>query len=133
MDIQNVGQPLNAGVVETGKPVNCQPKVDLTQKEDSVELSTKQAAVKKDAPTSKKIGVGIASALYPGFGQLINGQVGKGAKFFFGQIGLDALSYAGTIALYAVNPGLALAVGVAGGLAHLGVGIASIVDAVKNA
>lgn len=39
-----------------------------------------------EGSTGKKWGVGIASALFPGLGQAINGQWGKAAGFFFGSI-----------------------------------------------
>ena len=54
----------------------------------------------------------------PGLGQAVNGQWGKGLAFFFGT------GVAGAAAMFAGPVGLA---------AYAGVGIWSIVDAVKNA
>lgn len=72
----------------------------------------------KEASTAKKWGVGIASAFLPGLGQAINGQWGKGLGFFLGSGATAALTVA-------FPP--------AGLIAAAGVGIWSIVDAVKNA
>ena len=137
MDIQNLGatqntQALNA--TEKTENTQLQPqKVDLSDPIDTVEFSLKSSEPKSKGSTSKKIGVGIASALYPGLGQLANGDGKKGAKFFFGQMASDIAFSALTIALAATNPAVALAAGLAGGLTHLGISIGSIVDAVKNA
>ena len=102
------------------------PKVELekTPKTDSVSFSCVEKAdeknqnLKKEASTAKKWGVGIASCVIPGLGQLINGDVAKGAGFFCGATALGALTYVGCP--YLVIP-------------SLGLGIWSIVDAVKNA
>ena len=77
------------------------------------------------ASTGKKWGVGIASFICSGLGQAVNGQWGKAAGFFFGSLGLGAL--AGFT--YFRKPAL----GVVSGLGALGLGIWSIVDAVRNA
>lgn len=106
------------------------PKAELerTPVTDTVSLSTKNNAEKvepqkpkaqpKEAGSGKKWGVGIASAVIPGLGQAINGEWGKAAGFFFG--GIAASVVAATTAPLI-------------GLAGLGLGIWSIVDAVKSA
>ena len=86
------------------------------QKPELPEDSTKEAP--KKASGAKKFGVGLASAFLPGLGQAVNGQWGKGLAFFFGT------GVAGAAAMLAGPVGLA---------AYAGVGIWSIVDAVKNA
>lgn len=73
-----------------------------------------------EGSTGKKWGVGIASACLPGLGQAINGEWGKGFAFLAGSI---ATSIAGGLLR---SPGMMW-------LGGLGVGIWSIVDAVKNA
>ena len=98
-------------------------------KKDELNLST----IKKEVPTSKKVGVGLASALYPGLGQVCNGEVGKGVKFFLGGIGIDIAATVAASALVAVNPGLALLTACAGSLGHVALNVFSAVDAVKNA
>lgn len=79
-----------------------------------------------EATTGKKWGVGIASAFISGLGQAINGDWGKGAMYFLTNLGASfvagALAHSGKI-------GAAVVVG----LGALGINIASIVDAVKNA
>lgn len=77
------------------------------------------------ASTGKKWGVGIASFLCSGLGQAINGQWGKAAGFFFGSLGLGAISGVSM----RTNPTLSII----SGLGTLGIGIWSIVDAVRNA
>lgn len=79
------------------------------------------------ASTGKKWGVGIASFCITGLGQAINGEWGKAAGFFFGSI---AAGFAG--GLVAAVSGVRAAK-LAGLLVSLGVGIWSVVDAVKNA
>ena len=94
-------------------------KVDLSDPVDKVDLSTKKEGVKKEASVGKKVGVGVASACISGLGQLINGEVGKGAGFFLGSIASSLI--------------LIPTLGPIGALVPLGINIASIVDAVKNA
>ena len=99
-------------------------KVDLSDPVDTLELSTKKEddnkeEVKKEASVGKKIGVGVASACVSGLGQLINGETGKGAGFFLGSIASSLI--------------LIPTLGPIGALVPLGINIASIVDAVKNA
>ena len=94
-------------------------KVDLSDPVDKVDLSTKKEGVKKEASVGKKVGVGVASACISGLGQLINGEVGKGAGFFLGSIASSLI--------------LIPTLGPVGALVPLGINIASIVDAVKNA
>ena len=110
---------------------NAQPKVDMESK-DIVEFSTKANTTKNSK--SKKIGAGIASFLYPGLGQLVNGEPKKALKYVLGGIGLDTVGTVASLALTTfVNPVAGIAVGLATGLAHLGLNISSIVDAVKTA
>ena len=52
-------------------------KTDLGDNPDSFEKTEKAKA-----STAKKIGLGMASGIAPGLGQLINGEVGKGLAFF---------------------------------------------------
>ena len=101
----------NAKVQET--------KVDLSDPVDKLELSNKKEGVKKEASVGKKVGVGVASACISGLGQLINGEVGKGAGFFLGSIASSLI--------------LIPTLGPVGALVPLGINIVSIVDAVKNA
>lgn len=98
-------------------------------KKDEVNLST----TKKEVPTSKKIGVGLASALYPGLGQVCNGEVSKGAKFFFGGIGIDVATTIAASALISANPGIAILTACAGSLGHIALNVYSAIDAAKNA
>ena len=78
-----------------------------------------------DASTGKKWGVGLASAVFPGLGQAINGQWGKGIAFFLGNIALQALQM-----ITALNgkPGVAM-ISLVGNIATR---IGAIVDAVKS-
>lgn len=82
--------------------------------------------IETEASTGKKWGVGIASAFMTGLGQFINGDVGKGFAFLAGLIATGAAAVAG---MMKGSKGLYLG----GLLSGLGVGIWSIVDAVKNA
>ena len=79
-----------------------------------------------EASSGKKWGVGIASFFISGLGQLINGDVGKGLAFLGGSIASYALA---NVAMMRGKLGLASVAGIAA----LGTGIASIVDAVKSA
>lgn len=134
MDIKNVSNLQNIQVPNATSSIkDNQPKVDHSDPVDTVTLSSTHATEQPKGSTAKKIGVGIASALYPGLGQLANGDVKKGAKFFFGQMASDIGFSALAIGLASVNPALGLAFGIAGGLAHAGIAIGSIVDAAKNA
>ena len=74
----------------------------------------------QEASTGKKWGVGIASAFITGLGQVINGDWGKAAGFFFGEmaVGYAAKAVAGKAGMW---------------IASVGIGIWSIVDAVKSA
>jgi TM2 domain-containing membrane protein YozV len=107
MDLQSVQQVKNTEV----KKVAYQPKVDMSDPVDTVELSTKNEA-KKEASTGKKVGLGIASWILPGLGQCINGQAGKGLAFFAGAVGATLLL---------------------GPVGTLGVGLWAAIDAAKNA
>ena len=130
LNVNGVQNVANVQKTETVKNKVIQPKVDFSDPVDNFELSTSKKA---KSSTAKKIGAGIASALYPGFGQLVNGDVKKGAKFLLGVIGVDTLGTAAATALMAVNPAVGLAVAMGTGLAHIGIGVAGVVDAVKNA
>ena len=79
-----------------------------------------------DGSTGKKWGVGIASAFVPGLGQAINGQWGKGFAFLAGAVLPQII---GGVAGISGKAGTAIL----GGLVSVGVGIWSIVDAVKGA
>lgn len=100
-----------------------QNTVSFGNQEDKVEISGKQPL--KEASTSKKWGVGIASACITGLGQLINGEVGKGFAFFGGSI------VAGTTTYFISKANKTL--GHICAVCSLAIPIASIVDAVKNA
>lgn len=78
-----------------------------------------------EASTGKKWGVGLGSAFLPGLGQAINGQWGKGLGFFAGNIALQTMAVLPMIRGKMPSP--------IAGIAALGLGIWSIVDAVKNA
>lgn len=108
-----------------------------TTGEDKVELSTKKNnepdSTNKKSSGAKKVGAGIASAIYPGLGQLVNGETGKAAKYFFGGIAADVAGSVGMMALFATCPPAAVAVGCAAAITHIGLYVGSIVDAVKNA
>ncbi len=112
--LRNVKQPVN----------NQNLNVDLSTPEDSIELSTKKE-ITKEASTAKKVGVGLASLVLPGLGQLINGQGKKGAIQFISNAALRT----GTTALAVACPPVA-AVLLLGSIA---LNVGSIVDAVKNA
>ena len=87
-----------------------------------------------EATKGKKWGVGLASAFVPGLGQAINGQWGKGIGFFLGTGALYAAGMAsGIIGMGGKNPAKGIGAMFALSAGCLGLGIASIVDAVKNA
>lgn len=88
---------------------------------DTVEISEKP----KEASTAKKWGVGIASGCITGLGQIINGEVGKGFAMLGTAFGLGLLGNLGGKKSTAIR-GLSY-------IAAFGVGVYSIVDAVKNA
>ena len=71
-------------------------------------------------------GVGIASACLTGLGQFINGDVDKGFGFLIAGLVSTVVSFAGRVK---GSKGLYWG----GVLASLGIGIGSVVDAVKNA
>ncbi len=125
MEIQNVSAATAMGPVSSANmPIEYAPKVDLSTPQDTVEFSSKNP-VKEKVSTAKKIGVGLASAIVPGIGQFCNGQGGKGVAHLLANFALRT----GTGAFIALCPPLAIACGVG----SLVLGIASIVDAVKNA
>ena len=82
--------------------------------------------VKTEGTTGKKWGVGIASAFMSGLGQFINGDVGKGFGFLVAGAAAYAAMFAG---MKKGSKGLYLG----GLLASSGIGIGSVIDAVKNA
>lgn len=116
--------------VSENQKVNYQPKVDMESK-DTVNFSTKVENPKGNK--TKKIGAGIASFVYPGLGQLVNGDAKKAAKFALGGVGLDVIGTIASVALAASNPIACIAIATAFALGHVGLNIASIVDAVKSA
>ena len=119
---RKVEVPYETYKAETGKTID---GLERTPGTDTVSFSSNDKTVdkpentKKEASTAKKVGVGIASACIPGLGQAINGEWGKALGFFAGSLG-------SAFTLGAICPPLGLAAG-------LGIGIYSIVDAVKNA
>ena len=78
--------------------------------------------MKEEASTGKKWGVGLASLICPGLGQGINGQWGKAAGMFGGCIVASLLPLTKNTSATII-----------GWLGCLGIGIWSIIDAVKNA
>ena len=92
-----------------------------------------------EGSTGKKWGVGLASAFIPGLGQAINGDWGKAVLYFLGAS--VAAVGAQVMGIFSVMDGVMdgnisktkAGIGLALGLSCLGIGIASIVDAVKNA
>lgn len=91
------------------------------EKHDDYEARTYETP----ASTGKKWGVGIASFLCSGLGQAINGQWGKAAGFFFGSCALGVVSVASMLR----SPALSIT----SAIGAFGLGIWSIVDAVRNA
>lgn len=87
-----------------------------------------------EASKGKKWGVGLASAFCPGLGQAINGQWGKGIGFFLGYGALYAAGMmSGVIGMGSNKPTKGIGAMLALCTGALGLGIGSIVDAVKNA
>ncbi|MFA7657797.1 MAG: hypothetical protein WCY19_00015 [Candidatus Gastranaerophilaceae bacterium] len=124
MEINKIGVIPQVNIVANNKMSN--PKaVAFTDGEDKVEIKEKREPIEK-ASTGKKWGVGIASLLVSGLGQFINGDNKKGFAYLGGGLGSALVSVVGK----AVKVPFITAIGVIGNLV---VGIASIVDAVKNA
>lgn len=122
-----IGQVGTQQVSVDTRKANQEKPVPQTQTFKGKELNDQ--FVKKyevEATTGKKWGVGLASSVCPGLGQAINGQWGKGIGYF---LGTGAL---GLVTNFAALKGKLVGALVAG-LGALGLGIASIVDAVKNA
>ena len=93
-------------------------QVNLERAPETDTFTTSNKTIEEPkASTAKKWGVGIASFLLPGLGQAINGEWGKAVGTFAG--------CAGCAIIGGLFPPAALV--------GLGVGIWSIVDAVKNA
>ena len=91
------------------------------EKHDNYEARTYETS----ASTGKKWGVGIASFICSGLGQAINGQWGKAIGFFLGGCTLGIISGFTMLRSPAVS--------LASGIGAFGLGIWSIVDAVRNA
>lgn len=108
------------GVAPSFRGNNKAPVLVETRKNGDVE----ERRYEVEASTGKKWGVGIASFFVEGLGQAINGEWGKAAAFFLGSVATSVVAI-----LSRGNLGVALAAGLAG----LGIKVASIVDAVKNA
>lgn len=89
---------------------------------DTAEIS--QIEKPKKSNTGKKWGVGIASVLITGLGQVINGEVGKGIGLFAGAIASTII----ILKVRKVNPTASAVLNVAA----LGIPIYSVVDAVKG-
>lgn len=87
---------------------------------DTVEIAKEEAPKKSN--TGKKWGVGIASAVIPGLGQLINGEIGKGIAMVAGNVACWFM-------IRKAPKGVASSVGWVGGIA---LNVYSIVDAVKG-
>ena len=122
MEISKIGTYTQPAVANS-KNRNIETKpVAFGLSEDKVELPEKP----KKASNAKKWGVGIASGMISGLGQLINGEVGKGAGYFGASVGTFIIARVGMVQKI---PALA----VLGGLGNLAVGVSSIVDAVKHA
>ena len=120
--LHQVGVPQvpNETKIKKNQPTKEQPSFKAkTENDQFVKL------YEVEASSGKKWGVGIASAYLPGLGQAINGDWGKGVGFF---LGTGVLGFLSNSASASGKIGL----GIAGGLATLGLGIASIVDAVKS-
>ena len=104
-------------------------KLERVPQTDSISFSNDNTIppqqLNKEASTSKKWGVGIASFLIPGLGQLVNSESGKAAGFFFGSLAAQVL----TLASIQIVP----VMGFLMGCASLGLQIWSCYDAVKNA
>ena len=98
-----------------------QARLISTEKHDDYEARIYEVP----ASTGKKWGVGLASFLCSGLGQAINGDWGKAAGFFFSSFLLGILGGA-TVHRSPV-------VGLTSGIGAMGIGIWSIVDAVRNA
>ena len=119
--VQSVPTP-----VET-KPVKAQQQPQKAMAFKGAEKA--DAFVKEytvEATKGKKWGVGIASWCMTGLGQMINGQWAKGLGMFFG----SALAGVGLAA--SIKKGSQLGM-VGSGIAAVGLGLISIIDAVKNA
>ena len=80
-----------------------------------------------EAGNGKKWGVGLASGFITGLGQAINGEWGKGFAFFLSAAAIGGLSQ--VIAIQNKNR----TISIIGSIASFGIGIWSIIDAVKNA
>ena len=95
--------------------------LERTPEVDKVDISNKKEVDntnKPEASVAKKIGVGAASFVIPGLGQLINGQVKKGLIMFLGNAAINAITFT-------VFPLM--------GLAGAALNVYAAVDAVKNA
>lgn len=124
--INAVQAPIAQQVEEVKKEtVNQQPKVDLKDPVDTVELSSKVDKLEQKALKGKKVKNGIASACIPGLGQFLNGDKMKGFQIYAGHLGIAAYTLAA--AACGVLPAAAI------GLAILAAyDTANIVDAVKT-
>lgn len=70
--------------------LTCNRKFNVAKNINKIEFGEKEEEKnhKKDSLTAKKWGVGIASGLITGLGQLINGEVAKGLTMFGSAVGL---------------------------------------------
>lgn len=95
--------------------------------------------IKNEASTGKKVGVGLASTCVPGLGQAVNGQWGKATAFFFGSMLAQCITTLPIIMSGDKNDGKLLNPKINSTkmllpiIVAMGIGIWSIVDAVKNA
>ena len=113
--------PVETKVKNNDKPVQNPPAFKGKTENDKFVKS-----YQVEATAGKKWGVGLASLWCPGLGQAINGQWGKGVAYL---LGFGAMSLGTYVAMAKHKSGMMFATA----LGALGVGIASIVDAVKNA
>ena len=123
--------PKNPGIIPSGKfifpvpknpGITPSPQVDefvktLPKKDEKTKIEEKVQP--KESKTSKKLGVSLASVLYSGLGQAVNGQWGKALGFCVGE-GAAMLT------------GFCVAGPVGALLSALAVKSLSIYDAVKN-
>lgn len=98
--------------------------INFGDSEDKVDLSEENSdnVRKNKASTSKKWGLGLASFAFPGAGQLVNDQVGKGLTI------MGVALACGMI--LAIRNSITQTFGI---LAGFGVQLFGIIDAVKNA
>lgn len=89
---------MNVSKIGAVSPLNLTSKQILPFKgQENTDEGSAPKEEKKRSLTAKKWGVGIASYLFPGLGQLINGQFGRACGFYFTSLGFGALFIAGLV------------------------------------